>query len=103
MYLEGPCSPSALPHLAALDAAERLARTPGFSYALVRIAEGIALTFTTLVLITMSESLLLVGAQHRLQQAARAGHGAVARPGGRHQPCCWPGFANPHPDLAGLR
>jgi hypothetical protein len=63
--------------LAALDAG-RHARVAGVFIALVLIAEGITLTFTRAGLITMTASLLLVGARHRLRRHSRAGTAIVA-------------------------
>jgi hypothetical protein len=63
--------------LAALDAG-RHARVAGFFIALVLIAEAITLTFTRAGLITMTASLLLVGARHRLQLHSRSGTAIVA-------------------------
>jgi hypothetical protein len=63
--------------LAALDTG-RHARVAGLFLALVLIAEGITLTFTRAGLITMTTSLLLVGARHRLQQGSPTGTALVA-------------------------
>jgi hypothetical protein len=63
--------------LAALGAG-RHARVAVLFIALVFIAEGITLTFTRAGLITMTTSLLLVGARHRLQQGSGAGTAIVA-------------------------